>query len=318
MKKIWISVALIGLILLSSCAKSEQMSVEMPAEMPAADYYGREFDEAIQEEASPQVKDMEYANASGVQAQAAERLIIKNASLGIAVKDPTVSLDAISKLANDMGGFVVSSSIYKRTLSSGVQVPQGNITIRVPAERLDEALGEIKAMAADPKTGVINENVSGQDVTSDYVDSQSRLRNLEAAESQLVELLGTATSLEYTLDIFRELTSVRSEIEVLKGHIKYLEESAALSAISVDVVAEETLQPIEIAGWKPKGIARDALQALINTLQWFGTAAIWLGIYCLPFLIPLSIAAYFLVKAIRKRRTNKKLKKQVIEEEPKA
>ncbi|MFH1447027.1 MAG: DUF4349 domain-containing protein, partial [Chloroflexota bacterium] len=155
-------------------------------------------------------------------------------------------------------------------------------------------------------TGVINESISGQDVTSEYTDAQSRLRNLEAAETALVSLMETATDPQDVLDIFNELIYIREDIEVLKGRIKYLEESAAMSAISVEIVAEESLQPIEIAGWKPTGVMRDAVQALINTLQGLGTALIWFGIFCLPFLIPLGFGIYFLVKGIRKARKKRK------------
>jgi hypothetical protein len=200
--------------------------------------------------------------------------------------------------------------MYKYTLSTGVEVPRGSITIRVPSDRLDEAMDKIKAMVADPKTGVLNESVSGQDVTAEYTDSKSRLKNLLAAEEQLVELLDSATDLQYTLEIFRELTSIRSQIEVLQGQIKYYEEAAALSAITVDVVGEASLQPIEIGGWKPKGIAKDAIETLIKTLQGIGTALIWFGIYCLPFLIPLGVALFFIIKGARKARAKKKARKE--------
>jgi hypothetical protein len=295
-------VLLIATLLLTACASAKDSSEPIIMEVPTA---------APQEMANEEYAYVEedektgYDSGSGVEAQSVERLVIKNAYLNIAVADPVKSLEEISQLAENMGGFVVSSNVYKTTLSSGVQVPQGNIQIRVPAERLDEAMKLIKAMVVDAETGVISENVSGQDVTSDYVDSKSRLRNLEAAEAQLVELLDSAPDLQYTLEIFKELTSIRSEIEVLKGHINYLEESAAMSAISVDLIAEKTLQPIEIGGWKPKGIVKDAVEALVKTLQTIGSGLIWFGIYCLPFLIPLGVVVYFVVKGRRKAKAKK-------------
>ena len=309
MKRIWI-ILVIGAIILSGCAVKQQ---SLPYEMPAA---APQYDRAFAEESyyegekggAPSAYDASTGN--GVKASSVERLVIKNASLGIAVMDPVVSLDAIGKLADDMDGFLVSSNMYKYTLSTGVEVPRGSITIRVPSDRLDEALVKIKAMAADPKTGVLNESISGQDVTAEYTDSKSRLKNLIAAEEQLVELLDSATDLQYTLEIFRELTSTRSQIEVLQGQIKYYEEAAALSAITVDVVGEASLQPIEIGGWKPKGIAKDAIETLIKTLQGIGTALIWFGIYCLPFLIPLGVALFFIIKGARKARAKKKARKE--------
>ncbi len=311
MKKIWI-LLIIGVLFLTGCsARSEDRSLTVfpqsapEYEMPAAEesYY-----EGEKREASSSYDNV--TNGSGVDASSVERLVIKNASLSVAVADPVASMDAISLMAEEMGGFLVGSNMYKYQLSTGVEVPRASITIRVPSERLDEAMTKIKAMAADPKTGVLNESVSGQDVTAEYTDSKSRLKNLQAAEEQLVELLDSAKDLQYTLEIFRELTSIRGQIEVLQGQIKYYEEAAALSSIAVDLVGEESLQPIEIGGWKPKGIAKDAIQALIKALQGLGTALIWFGLYCLPFLIPLGVGVYFLVKGIRKARAKRKARKE--------
>lgn len=309
MKRTWI-ILVLGAIILSGCASNQRsLQTVMPSEAPAYDR-GAVAEESFYEgEKSGAPSTYDDATGNGVEASSVERLVIKNASLGIAVLDPVASLDAIGKLAEEMGGFLVSSNMSKYMLSTGVEVPRGSITIRVPSEKLDEALVKIKAMAADPKTGVLNESISGQDVTAEYTDSKSRLKNLVAAEEQLVELLASATDLQYTLEIFRELTSIRSQIEVLQGQIKYYEEAAALSAISVEVVGEASLQPLEIAGWKPKGIAKDAIQSLIKTLQSIGTALIWFGLYCLPFLIPLGVALFFIIKGARKARAKTKARK---------
>ena len=110
-----------------------------------------------------------------------ERLVIRNAHLTLVVTDPAQSTEDISQMAQEMGGFVVSSSVYQTTYADDVLAIQASITIRVPAERLDEALNLIKAGSIE----VRSENVSGQDVTQEYIDLQSQLRNLELAEDEL-------------------------------------------------------------------------------------------------------------------------------------
>jgi hypothetical protein len=100
--------------------------------------------------------------------------------------------------------------------------------------------------------------------------------------------------------------------------MKYLEESAALSAITVEIIAKESLQPIEIAGWAPQGTAKRAVEALIDTGQFLADAGIWFGIYCLPFLIPLGVGVYFLVKVLRKRKAKRKSKQTEVIEKPEA
>jgi len=215
-----------------------------------------------------------------------ERLVIKNSSLSLVVDDPVKSLDNISSLADEMGGFVVTANMSETVLDSGAKAPQGNITIRIPAERLTEALKRIKA---ESKQAPLNESINSQDVTSEYTDLGSRLRNLEAAEAQLTEIMGSATKTEDVLAVYNQLVQVREQIEVIKGQMKYYEESAAMSAISVDLVANAAVQPLTIGGWQPVGTARNAVQALINTLKMLGSLVIWIILYILPVVLVLSV-----------------------------
>lgn len=239
--------------------------------------------------------------------QQIERMVIKNASLSIAVDDPSASMDRISSLAEEMGGYVVSANVYQTYLSDGQKVPQGTITVRVPAERLQEAMTRIKAETSLP---VINENISSQDITSEYTDLDSRVRNLEAAEKQLQEILDRATKTEDVLNVFNQLTQVREQIEVLKGQMKYYEQSAALSAISVELIPNAAVQPVSIGGWQPQGVARDAVQALVNTLKGLATAGIWLVIYLLPTLLivfgPPILIIFLIIRWLRRRKKTAK------------
>ncbi len=236
-------------------------------------------------------------------AQPIERMVIKNASLSIAVDDPSASMDRISSLAEEMGGYVVSANVYQTYLSDGQKVPQGTITVRVPADRLQEAMTRIKA---ETKLPVINENISSQDITSEYTDLDSRVRNLEAAEKQLQGILDRATKTEDVLNVFNQLTQVREQIEVIKGQMKYYEQSAALSAISVELIPNASVQPVTIGGWQPQGVARDAVQALVNTLKGLATVGIWLVIYLLPTLLvvfgPPVLIIFFIVRWLRRRK----------------
>jgi hypothetical protein len=207
-----------------------------------------------------------------------ERIVIQNADLSIVVKDPETKMLEIGAMAQRLGGFVVSSNMGKTPISDNVSVSEGNISIRVPAKDLDTALNEIKAETVE----VQNENRSGQDVTDKYVDLQSQLKAKQAAETKLYEILDKTEKAEDTLMVFNQLTQIQSDIEVLKGQINYYEQAAALSAISVRLIAEESIQPIQIAGWRPQGVARDALQALIDFFQGFVNFLIWLVIFILP------------------------------------
>jgi len=228
--------------------------------------------------AQPSTDSAANATGSGFEPAAVERLVIQNADLNIVVIDPEAKMDEIAKMAETMGGFVVSKNVYQTTTGNNIKVPAGSIMVRVPAENLDQALEQIKADAVE----VQNENRSGQDVTREYVDLQSRLKTHEQAAEQLSKILEEKTKSEEVIEVFNQLVYHREQIEILKGQISYYEEAAALSAINVNVSAEETLQPLEIAGWRPAGVARDAVQALINFFQGFVNFLIWLVILILP------------------------------------
>jgi uncharacterized protein DUF4349 len=231
---------------------------------------------------------------------AQERLVIENADLTIVIKDPKTRMKEISDLAKEMGGFVVSSNMYQNTSSTGKQVPQGSIVIRVPSEKLDEALSKIKEGAID----VPSENRSGQDVTSQYVDLQAQLTAKQAAEKKLLEIMDKATRAEDVLAVYIQVQTVQTEIEQLKGQIKYLEESAALSAISVQLIAEESTQPIVVGPWKPEGAAKKAIQDLIYFFQNFVDLLIRFVLLTLPALILIAIPlflVYLVGRAVYRR-----------------
>jgi hypothetical protein len=234
-----------------------------------------------------------------------DRLVIRNANLTLVVTDPTASVEAITKMAEDMGGFVVSSYLYETAYGTGdLTTTQGTITVRVPADQLDMALDSIKAGAIE----VRSENISGEDVTQQYVDLESRLRNLEAAEEQLQEIMGSATTTEDVMMVYNQLVQVRGEIESVKGQMQYFEQSARLSAITIELIPDAAAQPLQIAGWRPEGTAKAAVEALIQALQFIAEAGIWAVICVLPIGLILGVPAYFIIRAIRRRRKAAKAK----------
>ncbi len=239
-------------------------------------------------------------------ATSVDRLVIKNANLSMAVDDPLKSMDNISHMAEAMGGFVVTADMVQQTLSNGVKVPQVSMTIRVPAEKLDEALATIKKETNQP---IISENETSQDVTAEYTDLNSRLTNLQAAEKQLQEIMASATKTEDVLAVYSQLVSVREQIELIKGQMKYYEQSAALSSVSIQLIPNAATQPIITAGWQPSGVAKEALQSLVHTLQSLGSFGIRFVLLYLPTLliifIPIGLVVWGIVALVRRARSPK-------------
>jgi hypothetical protein len=250
------------------------------------------------------------ADSSAVQA----RLITTSVDLSIVVADPQKESDAIYQMAKSMGGYLVSENMSQVYTPSGSTVPQGTIVIRVPADKLDTALSQIKAGAVSVQT----ENRSGQDVTSQYVDLQSQLTNLQKAEQDLQVIMDDAknnpgndstTKTQDVLNVYNQIVAIRGQIEQIQGQIKYLDETTSTSSINVTLIAEETIKPITIGGWKPQGVARDAVQALVKFLQGFVNFIIYLVLLVLPVLIvvfgPIALVIWGILALVKRRKARK-------------
>lgn len=297
------------LLTLASCAaqaRSQEMTTDWAPMEPGAPDGIEMYDTASE---SNYAED-EKAGGFSAEAAAIEPMVIRNASLTLVVEDPAVSAQSIGDLAQEIGGFVVVSNVYQSSYGNNQQwTTQASITIRVPADTLDQTLDQIKDEAIE----IRSENVRGEDVTQDYTDLQSRLRNLEAAEGQLLDIMNAATETEDVLDIFAELRQVREEIELIKGNMQYLEDSARFSAISIELIPDVLAQPLQIGGWRPEGTAKSALEALIQAFQVIGDAAIWFSIFCLPILIVAGVPGFFIVRAGLRRRKARRAERENLE-----
>ena len=227
------------------------------------------------------------------------RLIVRNANLSLVVDDTAARLDAITGLVSELKGYISSSSTVQ--YDEGLQA---QVTLRLPADRLDEALRRLRAMAVE----VREERISGEDVTAEYTDLNARLRNLEAAETQLREIMAEAQKTEDVLAVFNQLTQVRGEIESIKGRIQYLSQAAAMATVVVNLIPDEMARPVQVAGWRLDGTAKQAFEALIGALQALATLAVWLIIVVAPVALILAspfIVIYLLYRRRKARRGRK-------------
>lgn len=311
MKRIVVIISLVAMFILGACggAPAYRASRSESAPIPLSDMH-QEI--AATEAPLDSVMAYDQANGAGGGGSAAqvERLVIQNADLVIVVSDVEARMKAIEKMAQDMGGFVVSSNLYQTYANNNVQVPEATVVIRVPVAKLEEALAQIKQDVVD----VQSENRTGQDVTNQYVDLKSQLTAKQATEAQLLKIMQSASQTKDVLDVYQQLQIIQTDIEVLKGQIKYFEEAAALSAISARLIAEETVKPVEIGPWKPQGVALEAIQDLVDFSKGFVEFLIRFVLYILPTWIMIGIPLYLVflgVRAIfRRMRRNKPKKEQ--------
>jgi hypothetical protein len=290
-------VAVLLAALLVACGQSDEQSVvefertvaesgEFYAEAPMA------YDEAMSEELGIVTGAAVNAQPSGV-----ERLIIRTGDISIVVADTEDGMARIAALAEGNGGWVVSSYVFQ----ADEFAKSGTITVRVPAEGFQSVLDAISEMAIE----VQSLSTSGQDVTEEYVDLDARLGNLEATAERVRGFLDEAETVEEALAVSSELSRLEGEIESIKGRMQYLSQSAAFSTITANLTPDALAQPVQIGGWQPVGVAKEALEALISGLQTLANILIWLAIYVLPIALLIGIPAYLIVRAVRNRRRTK-------------
>ena len=154
---------------------------------------------------------------------AQNRIIVHTARMSLVVDDVALTVDSIADVASDLGGWVVSSDRSSRH--------SGAIAIRVPAALLDEAFRRLEALALK----VDSRAVTSEDVTDEYVDSQSRLVSLRATEERLLSFLDRAGNVDEALRVQKEVSDLQLRIEEIQGRLNFLEQTAAYSLIEVSL-----------------------------------------------------------------------------------
>ena len=228
---------LVGIFAFSSFAgvTQEAMFLGASAEyaeesMAPADYEVAERQEmAPAAEAAPQLasSSQKLAMAAPVSAAsfATDAKVIRNGALTLVVGNPATAVNEVERIiAGIPGAFVATAEVRQ----AGDLQPT-SLTLRVPAEAFDQAMAALRALAQE----VLAEQTAARDVTEEYTDLNARLRNLQAAETQLLTLVEQADTVDDLLKVEKRLAEVRGEIELLQGRFNVLENRIALATIIV-------------------------------------------------------------------------------------
>lgn len=149
-------------------------------------------------------------------------ILIYTADFALAVYETVKTIDAVQSLAEHAGGYLSARS-------------DTSITVRIPAEKFQDAIGEIQALGE-----VVRRNVTSEDVTAEYRDLEVQLANAIAMRDRFAALLLRATNVAESLEIERELGRVTSTIERIRGRLKVLADMAAYSTVTVNVQRKQS------------------------------------------------------------------------------
>ena len=233
---------------------------------------------------------------SGFDPEATERKIVKNASLGLEVRDTEVARTEAEKLIDEFEGMITnlnSHEVRPGTLAY-------NLTIRIPAENLDAAIEKITDLGVKKY-----ENFSSRDITASYTDTENQLKNLRARRDRLRELMKKETkSLKDILEIDRELANVQNQIERFERLQKGRDIDVAYSTLQLSLQPEPQIGDFTSPDWNPKWSWRKAVNNLIASSQKIFDGAVKIVVYA-PIWLPILLILWFVQYKIR-RSTKKK------------
>jgi hypothetical protein len=227
---------------------------------------------------------------------ATDRKIIFNASLSLDVVDAEKAFSDCEVLVAKYGGFVAQSSLRK----SDTQV-LATVVLRVPAARVTELMNGLAGL------GTITSRSSGSDdVTSQYIDIEARLKVLRAEEEQLVGFLKKATNIKDMLAVQEQLRSVRTQIEQYEGQQRYMDNATSLATVTAQLVqtTEAFVAPRGFGSAFVQSLARFG-HGLAAFWTWFGGSAVFLAFYGL-----LIWALAWIILRLFKRRSRRSLPPQ--------
>lgn len=206
-----------------------------------------------------------------------DRKLVRTGAMDLVVKSPAETSEKIRQLAEQMGGFLVSSQVNGADSSVNAA-----ITIRVPAVRFEEARQQIRKLGLR----IDSDRMEAEDVTKNYVDRQARLRNLRAQEQQYLLILKRASTVKDTLEVSEHLNEVRGQIEQEQAEFDALSKQIETVVLTVSLRAEVDTQVFGLH-WRPllrlKIAAREGLEGLgdylasmVSLVFFLPTILLWL------------------------------------------
>ena len=218
------------------------------------------------------------------------RKIIKTAALNVEVKDYQKFNQLVHSAANQFAGYIADEQQTETEYKI-----ENIITIKVPVDQFQSAVDFLTR-----GDGKINEKkISSEDVTTQYVDTKSRLEAKKQVRLRYLDLLKQAKNMEEILQVQNEINEIQEEIESAAGRINYLSNASAMSTINLTFyqVVNASAKDADHAGFWTK--TKEAFAS-----GWNGLGDVLVGIvYIWPLLIGIVLAV-FLIKRISLKKKN--------------
>lgn len=192
-----------------------------------------------------------------------QQMLVKTAEISLTVDDITKATESVRAIAQRSGGIITNESLSQE---QGREPVTSSLTLRVPADRLDKALDELSAL------GTVHRRASNtEDVTTQYVDVESRVATLRRSVERLRALIDKATDVKDIAAIEGELSQRESDLESMEAQLTALKGSIAQSTIFVTMSTQAEAFQDDSGGFI--GGLKAGWRALLVALGFLLTAA---------------------------------------------
>lgn len=318
--------AALAAVLLTGCGSADKMTTESAYDggyydmqsngaYATDDIYG--YDNAAPAEAPEMVADAEFdmaAEESGSASGSAEspriqdtsRKLIKNVNMEVETEEFDTLLNKVEQKVNGLGGYVESSYTYNGSSYYGSNSRNASMTIRIPAEKLDDFLSEVSE-----SSNVISRNESVTDVTLQYVDMESHKKVLLAEQDRLLELMEQVETIEDIITLESRLSEVRYQIESMESQLRTYDNQISYSTIYLEINEVTKLTPVkEQSTWEKistgfvdslYGVGKGILNFIIRFIISLPYLVVWAVVI---FVIVLIVK--LIIKLTKKRKEKKR------------
>ncbi len=265
------------------------------------------------EEAAAEVAvEEEMAESSeSVEVQDTARKLIKNVDLNVETETFDELLSTVEHKTESLGGYIESSYTYNGSSYYGGGRRNASLTIRIPAEKLEEFLSTVAEVS-----NVTSRNERVTDVTLQYVDLESHKKTLLAEQERLLELLDEAETIEDIIALEGRLSEVRYQIESMESQLRTYDNQVNYSTVYLEIEEVNKITPVKEQSVGEKIVTGftenlyDVGEGLLDFVIWFITHIPALIVWAVVILLIVLI-----IKGIRKHHQKKKLKKQLMKEQ---
>ena len=280
--------------ILSGCGGSSKNEAAMDMAVP----------EAPRAEAAPEeevIYDSSTADSATGSVDTQNQKLIKKVYIDAETEDMDTLMQQLTEQIKGLGGYVESQEIYNGSNYSSYRYRNARMTIRIPAERLDSFVGEVKGAS-----NVVNYNETTDDVTLTYVSTESRIAALEIEQERLLALLAKAEKLEDLLTIEERLTEVRYELERVHSQLRVLSNQVSYATVNLNIQQVKVYTEVEEQTvWQriSSGFSGNLREIGENLVDFF----VWLVTYS-PQLIFWAVVITLIVVVVRRRFKRRKVK----------